>query len=85
VKLLEAFAMACPVISTTVGASGFPITNGVEVLIADKAEDLQSALQRLLASPDLRHRLGEKARDMVMANFDWDHIGERLLRVVETG
>jgi glycosyltransferase involved in cell wall biosynthesis len=83
VKLLEAFAMACPVISTTLGASGFPITSGVEVLIADSAEDFQSALRQLLASPSLRRQLGAKAREMVLGNFDWDHIGKRLLRLVE--
>jgi glycosyltransferase involved in cell wall biosynthesis len=83
VKLLEAFAMACPVVSTSLGSAGFPIRNGIEALIADSAEDFRSALQQLLESEDLRRRIGANARAMIVANFSWDHIGSRLLDVVE--
>ena len=39
-KIYEAMAMEKPVISTTVGAEGFPVRDGRELLLADKPEDL---------------------------------------------
>jgi glycosyltransferase involved in cell wall biosynthesis len=83
VKLLEAFGMACPVITTSVGALGFPIQNGREALIANNAQEFREALDKLVASEDLRISLGLAARDMIVREFDWAEIGNRLLKLVE--
>jgi len=82
VKLLEAFAMACPVITSSLGASGFPIRDGREALIADNAEGFASALRRLLSSEELRRDLGNNARKMIMREFTWERISEDLLKCV---
>jgi glycosyltransferase involved in cell wall biosynthesis len=83
VKLLEAFAMQCPVITTSLGASGFPIRDGIEALIANTAEDFAAALNRLVASKELRRRLGENAREMIVRDFTWQRIGRQLINLVE--
>ena len=83
VKLLEAFSMACPVITTTVGAMGFPITNGVEALIANTADEFVVALRSLVESVDQRRKLGQRGRTMIVERFNWDRIAEDLLSVVE--
>ena len=82
VKLLEAFAMACPVVTTRVGAMGFPIENGVQALLAETAEEFENALGRLVADSGLRRRTGENARAMILNRFTWPHIGKELLDVV---
>jgi len=82
VKLLEAFAMACPVITSPLGASGFPIRDGREALIADNAEGFASALRRLLSSEELRRDLGNNARKMIVKEFTWERISEDLLKCV---
>src|SRR5262249_49159728 len=82
VKLLEAFSMACPVITTTVGALGFPVRHGEEALIADTPEAFRAALQQLVASEQLRRDLGAKARAMILREFDWRLIAPRMLDVV---
>ena len=83
VKLLEAFAMQCPVITSSVGAMGFPIRNGAEALVADSVEEFANALRRLIESEELRRELGSKAREMIAGSFGWDSIGARLLDLVE--
>ncbi len=83
VKLLEAFAMGCPVISTSLGVSGFPITPGIEVLIAQDAKEFAAALRRLLSSQELRQQLGANAREMIVRNLGWQQVGAQLLDVVE--
>src|SRR3954466_4758863 len=50
VKLLEAFGLACPVITTSLGALGYPIRDGREALIANSAEEFRSALAKLQSS-----------------------------------
>ena len=82
VKLLEAFSMACAVVTTSVGAMGFPIENGVQALLAETADEFEGALRRLIAEPVLRRRLGENARAMILDRFTWRRVGEEFLDVV---
>ena len=83
VKLLEAFSMACPVVTTRVGAMGFPVEAGVNMLIAQNADEFAAALRRLVAEPGLRRRLGDNARAMILDRFDWPRIGKEYRDVVE--
>ena len=83
VKLLEAFSMACPVITTSLGGLGFPLQNGVNALIADSAEAFREGLQRLTASEQLRRDLGESARRMIEQHFAWPRIGTQLRELIE--
>lgn len=82
VKLLEAFSMAMPVITTSVGASGFPVTDGVEAFVADTPDAYCRALRKLCSSAELRLEMGERAREMIAEGFDWDRLGGRFLDVV---
>jgi glycosyltransferase involved in cell wall biosynthesis len=75
VKLLEAFSMGCPVITSTIGALGFPIRTGVEAIVADSADSFRDAVARLSACEELRRNLGRSGREMVMRVFDWTKIG----------
>ena len=83
VKLLEAFAMGCPAITSSLGAAGFPVKNGVEALIADTAEDFTAALRQLVSSEQMRRQLGENARRMIVRDFSWQRIGQQLLDLVK--
>src|SRR5205085_4935019 len=82
VKLLEAFSMACPVITTSIGALGFPIHPGREALIADTAQEFREALRQLASSEALRIQLGNAGREMIVRHFDWSDIGNGLLEIV---
>ena len=62
VKLLEAFAMACPVVTTSIGAKGFPVRDRIDALIARTAEDFVADLKELVSSVELRRELGANAR-----------------------
>ena len=83
VKLLEAFAMACPVLTTSIGAKGFPVRNGIDALIADTEADVVAGLRQLIASVQLRGRLAANGREMIEQKFSWNRIGIELLDVVK--
>jgi polysaccharide biosynthesis protein PslH len=82
VKLLEAFSMACPVVTTSIGAMGFPVESGTQAILADTNVEFEHALQRLAGDPVLRKRIGHNARTMILNSFTWPQIGKDLLNVV---
>ena len=83
VKLLEAFAMASPVITTPVGALGFSIRNGEQAMLANTASEFRAALRRLFCSYELRVRIGNEARRMIVDRFDWATVGREFLTLIE--
>lgn len=71
-KLLEAMAMARPVVASRFAAEGIDAREGQELIIAEDAEATADALLALFADPQRRARLGEAARARMMARYSWD-------------
>jgi polysaccharide biosynthesis protein PslH len=71
-KLLEAWAAGTPVVSTTIGAEGFPARHEENVLLADSPADFSDAVSRLLACPGLSRRLAEAGRNLMEEEFTWE-------------
>jgi len=78
VKILEAQAMARPVVSTSLGAEGLDVVDGQSILLADDAESFATKINALLTSPDLASIIGRNGHVHAVANYDWNKIGERL-------
>ena len=74
VKIAESFARGCATISTSLGAFGYPVRDGEEILIADTPADFAAACRSLLTDPARRDRLGRAGRDFFLANLAWDAI-----------
>lgn len=70
-KVLEALAMGKPVVSTTLGAEGFPVTHGRELLLADEPEEFAQAVVALLNEPGRGAELGQAGRAFVEERYDW--------------
>jgi sugar transferase (PEP-CTERM/EpsH1 system associated) len=68
-KIYEAMAMAKPVVSTTIGAEGLPLTPGVHFLQADEPTVFADDVARLLENAELRHSLGQTADRFVRDNY----------------
>jgi glycosyltransferase involved in cell wall biosynthesis len=73
--VLEAMAMACPMVVTDVGGTREAVTNDREGLVVPPADAvaLRAALVRLLDDAALRERLGCAAREAVLARFTTAH------------
>ena len=67
-KVFEAMAMGCPVVSTAIGVEGLPLKADRHYLLADRAEEFASAVLRLLDDSAERSRLADAARDFVAEN-----------------
>lgn len=77
-KLLEAMAMGAAIVSTRLGAEGLPVQSGRHLLLADTSADFAEAVIALLDAPAQRKALGQAARQLVEAEFDWARIIPRL-------
>jgi polysaccharide biosynthesis protein PslH len=82
-KILEAWALGVPVISTTIGANGLGAISGQNCLLADTPETFASSVVTLLRDSKQRETLARNARCHVEATFDWQHIGETLNQLLE--
>ncbi len=82
-KLLQAMAAGCAIVSTTTGAQGLNVTPGQEMLLADDKTSFAQAVIGLLHSPEQRQRLGQAAKKFVCEQYDWKVLLPRLIRVYQ--
>jgi polysaccharide biosynthesis protein PslH len=81
-KILEAFAAGLPVVSSPVGAEGIACRHEQHLLLAEP-EGLAEAVIRLLATPDLGHRLACEARRLAASTYDWTVVGRAAAEELE--
>jgi glycosyltransferase involved in cell wall biosynthesis len=70
-KVLEAMAMALPVVLTPEAATGIGARDGAELVLATSDEDLAQACIALLADPARMQSIGSAARGYVVAHASW--------------
>ena len=85
VKLLEALSMGMAVVTTPLGAQGFRVRHGEELLIAGSPEAFAAATVELLQDSRRRAELGARARELIRERYDWGVVGRQFLDVVEAG
>ena len=77
-KILEAAAAECPVVSTTAGAEGLELEDGKEIAIADTADAFADAVTNLLMHPEKRRQLASTGRRKASDRYDWGMIAAEL-------
>ena len=75
-KILEALSMQKPVLSTTVGAEGLDVRDGVHLLLRDKPQDLAATAIEMLSAPQRFAHLGVSGRDLIIKHYTWDAIAK---------
>ena len=77
-KILDALAMAKPLVATKFAVEGLGLEEGEHYLGAETADEFVARLQCLAADPGLRERLSRNARHLAVERFSWASIGNRL-------
>lgn len=73
-KILEAMAAGVPVVSTTVGCEGLELVQDRDLIVADAADAIATAVAQLLENPGLRSDMAAQARQTVERTYDWRFI-----------
>jgi len=84
IKVLEAMALARPVVATTLGAGGIDVENGRNIIIADDVSAFADGVVRLLREADTASRIGDAARATVRDRYDNDTLARGLVRFYES-
>lgn len=73
-KIFEAMAMAKPIVSTTIGAEGLPVSHGKDVFLEDEPSHFAERVVTLLQDKRLREQLGSSARKLVEEHYSWKRV-----------
>jgi glycosyltransferase involved in cell wall biosynthesis len=80
-KVLEAMAMARPVVLTSLGLEGIEAMHGQSVLVADDGEEFAGRVFEILQG---RHAaMGTEARQVVLQRYAWSRATDRFLALVD--
>ena len=77
-KIVEAFAVGRPVVSTTKGAEGIDGVDGEHLFIRDRPEAMASAVIDLWNSPAMRAKICKSALDLARDRYSWSAATEQI-------
>jgi glycosyltransferase involved in cell wall biosynthesis len=83
-KLLDAFAMEKCVIAHPIACEGIDVSPGVNVQLAESAENFADAIDRLMSDPAARRAIGRAARSLVVERYAFSQIGRQLCDLFES-
>jgi colanic acid/amylovoran biosynthesis glycosyltransferase len=84
--LLEANACGKPVVGGRSGGVPDALADGITGLLVDplNPDEIADAVARLLTDRELATKFGEQGRQRVLRDFQWQGVGERVQRVLES-
>lgn len=80
-KVLEAMAMAKPVVSTSMGVQGITLASNEHVIVANNPDEFAKQVVKLLCNKQLRQNMGLNARRLVEFNYSWEKMAEQFDKV----
>lgn len=82
-KVLEALAMARPVVATPQALEGLRHDASMQWLVGAEPPELAALCQRAMQDPDLTD-WGKRGREFVCRHYSWSEHVDRLIRLLET-
>jgi glycosyltransferase involved in cell wall biosynthesis len=83
IKIAEAFSRKCPVVSTPLGAYGYDLVHGQELLLAGSPDSFANACVSLIRDPAAGAALADRAWRRFLAEWTWERIVPRVLETAE--
>ena len=81
-KIGGAIAAGVPVVTTSIGAEGFPFKDGEECFIADASLDFADKCNQCLADPAIWHKFSVKSRQTIAENYSPHVVAGKLGKVL---
>ena len=82
IKVLEAFALGCPVVATSKAVEGLTVSPGHDVLVADTPAAFAAAVVSLMSEDRVRHNLIDTARSTA-ARYSWSRAQDAFIEAVD--
>ncbi len=82
-KIFEAMAAKTPVVSTSIGAEGLPVTSGEDCYLADSPQDFAARCLELLSDAPLRARIASTGWELVTSRCSSEHAARCFDRILQ--
>lgn len=82
IKILEAMAHGCAVVSTSKGCEGLEITPNEDIFVADSPPDFAKACVSLLQDKAKRKAVGKAGRELILQNYSRGHQHDKLVKLL---
>lgn len=73
-KILEAAACGIPIVSTTLGAEGIPVTHEADILIADTSDEFANGVVKVIKDIDFAKSIAGECNKLVRENYSIEHL-----------
>jgi glycosyltransferase involved in cell wall biosynthesis len=83
VKIAEGFSRKCPIVSTRVGAYGYDVQHGRELMFADKPADFAAACVAVIRDPAGSKAMAERAYQAFLEKWTWEAITPKVWAAAE--
>lgn len=83
VKIADAFSRKCPVVSTPLGAYGYDVRNGRELLLANDPRQFAAACVALIRDRAAAKAMTERAYQAFLKEWTWEAIAPRVCAAAE--
>lgn len=75
-KILEAGATGIPIVSTTLGAEGIPVTHGKDIMIADDPDSFAKCIVKLIDDKSYANKLAVNCRKLVQERYSIENLSK---------
>jgi glycosyltransferase involved in cell wall biosynthesis len=82
-KIYEAMAMGLPIVSTTIGAEGLPVRDGLDLVLGDTPKDFAARVVELLSDEVRARAISVRAAELVRQHFGWGRAAARFADICE--
>jgi glycosyltransferase involved in cell wall biosynthesis len=79
IRLLEGMMFEKPIVTTSMGAKGLDIKNGIELLLAESVADFEAAINKLLSNSLYKEEIARNAGAFVREKYNNDKLIKKAL------
>ncbi|MFZ5647346.1 MAG: glycosyltransferase family 4 protein [Bacillota bacterium] len=84
IKIMTAWSLELPVVSTSIGAEGLSCKDGIDIMIADTPGKFAAGIVKLLSDPLLREAIGRNGRRLVEERYSERVAIDRIINLFST-
>jgi len=85
-KILESGVCGIPIVTTTVGAEGIPVSHEKDILIADEPNDFADAIIRLVKNPSFGKEIADNLKKIINTRYNIEQLvieGKGILKYLD--
>ncbi len=83
-KILEAAACKTPLVSTTLGAEGIPVSNGKHILIADDPVDFANSVCFLIANKYESEKIASRCYELIKSKYNIKNLVDEATEILNS-